>query len=83
MAKEALRGKQFQDDDDAISAVEDFPNSQNETFYDQGIQQLMNASLGKMCGLAGGICREGLTHIQFLAPVSLFSQGEFCMLEAL
>jgi hypothetical protein len=32
-----------------------------------------NASLGKMCGLARGIGREGLTHIQILAPVSVSS----------
>jgi hypothetical protein len=43
------------------AAVEDFLNSQNETFYDQGIQQLMH--------------RWGLTHIEFLAPVTLVSFG--------
>jgi hypothetical protein len=40
--KKPLRGRRFQDDDDIISAVEDFLNSQNETFYDQGIEQLMH-----------------------------------------
>jgi histone-lysine N-methyltransferase SETMAR len=40
--KKQLRGKRFQDDDDVISAVEYFLNSQNETFYEQGIQQLMH-----------------------------------------
>jgi histone-lysine N-methyltransferase SETMAR len=30
--KKPLRGKRFQDDDDVISAVEDFLNSQNETY---------------------------------------------------
>jgi hypothetical protein len=32
--------------------------------------------LEKMCGLAGGICREGLTYTKFLAPVSLFLVGD-------
>jgi hypothetical protein len=31
-----------QAEDDVISAVEDFLNSQNETFHDQGIQQQMH-----------------------------------------
>ncbi|XP_023710572.1 histone-lysine N-methyltransferase SETMAR-like [Cryptotermes secundus] len=43
-----LRGKRFQD---VISAVEDFLDSQNETFYNQGIQQLRHR--GKCAALEG------------------------------
>ncbi|XP_023704521.1 histone-lysine N-methyltransferase SETMAR-like [Cryptotermes secundus] len=50
--KKTLCGKRFQDDDDIISAVEGFLNSQNETFYDQGIQQLMHR-WGKCVALQG------------------------------
>ncbi|XP_023712914.1 histone-lysine N-methyltransferase SETMAR-like [Cryptotermes secundus] len=50
--KKPLRGKRFEDDDDVICAVEDFLNSQNETCYDQDIQQLMH-HWGKCVALQG------------------------------
>ncbi|PNF25413.1 hypothetical protein B7P43_G09172 [Cryptotermes secundus] len=55
--KKLLHGKRFQDDD-VISAVEDFLNSQNETSYDQGIQQLMHR-WGKCVALQGAYVEKG------------------------
>jgi hypothetical protein len=40
--KHPPRSKRFQDDDDVISSVKDFLNSQNETFYNQGIQMVLH-----------------------------------------
>jgi histone-lysine N-methyltransferase SETMAR len=50
--KMPLHGKRFQNNDNVISAWEDFLNSQNETIYDQGIQQLMH-HWGKCVALQG------------------------------
>lgn len=40
--KSPLRGKRFNDDEEVISEVEDFFNSQTEDFYDKGIRQIIH-----------------------------------------
>jgi histone-lysine N-methyltransferase SETMAR len=55
--KKPLRGKRFKDNDDVISAVEDFLSSQNETFYNQSTQKLMHR--GKCVALQGAYVEKG------------------------